>query len=199
VSGTTDTTITAAPSGIVLSRAATVSFSSPNAGASFQCQLDGAAWAACSSPVTYANLSSRTHTFRVRALVGGVADTTPATARWTVPHDDRAMTASAGWTRPAGSTAFLGTLSRAASAGRTLTKSSVTGKRVSLVASPCAGCGSVSVRWNGTLIGTVSLAGPPASQVVILVAAFTTARSGPVVLTTTSAAAVLIDGLAIES
>jgi len=42
----------------------------PAAGAKFECKLDGAKWARCSSPKTYKKLKVGKHTFRVRATAG---------------------------------------------------------------------------------------------------------------------------------
>jgi hypothetical protein len=42
----------------------------PAAGAKFECKLDGAKWAKCSSPKTYKRLKVGKHTFRVRAVSG---------------------------------------------------------------------------------------------------------------------------------
>jgi hypothetical protein len=44
----------------------------PAAGAKFECKLDGAKWAKCSSPRTYSRLKPGTHTFRVRAKTGAL-------------------------------------------------------------------------------------------------------------------------------
>lgn len=44
----------------------------PAAGAKFECKLDNAKWAKCSSPKTYKNLKVRQHTFRVRATANGL-------------------------------------------------------------------------------------------------------------------------------
>ena len=50
------------------------------AGATFQCSLDGAAFAACASPLTTALLADGEHTFAVRARdAAGNVDATPAT------------------------------------------------------------------------------------------------------------------------
>lgn len=54
-------------------------------GAAFECALDGGAFAACISPVSYDSVQSGTHDFAVRAVVGGVPDPTPA--RQTVTID----------------------------------------------------------------------------------------------------------------
>ena len=79
-----DTQITSGPSGLVRTKNASFSFSS-EASAGFECKLDAAAWAACSSPRSYTGLSDRAHTFYVRATdqVGNV-DASPAKRSFTV-------------------------------------------------------------------------------------------------------------------
>ena len=52
------TDITSGPSGHVLSRDATFEFTSSAAGATFECALDGVAFAACSSPTSYSGLTT---------------------------------------------------------------------------------------------------------------------------------------------
>jgi hypothetical protein len=80
-----DTTITAAPPASTQATAASFSFSATEPGSSFECRLDGGAWAACSSPKEHAGLAVGPHTFDVRgADVAGNVDETPATYSWTV-------------------------------------------------------------------------------------------------------------------
>ncbi len=77
------TTITAAPSGPVSMTSASISFTSNEAG-TFQCSLDGAAYAVCTSPRSLTSLTQGAHTFAVRAHdAAGNMDATPATASWT--------------------------------------------------------------------------------------------------------------------
>ena len=79
-----ETTVTSAPIGVVSSRAASISFTS-EAGARFECALDAAAYAACTSPVSYAALADGAHTVSVRAIdAAGNVDASPAVATWSV-------------------------------------------------------------------------------------------------------------------
>ena len=82
-----ETTIAAEPRRRTKSQRATFAFARSDAalGNTFQCQLDGGAFAPCSSPATYTVLGGR-HTFAVRSSSphGVLVDPTPAAASWTV-------------------------------------------------------------------------------------------------------------------
>lgn len=81
-----DTTITSAPSDGT-STSASISFTgTDNVGVDhFDCQLDGGAYASCTSPKTYSGLAVGTHTFNVKAVdAAGNADPSAATATWTI-------------------------------------------------------------------------------------------------------------------
>jgi hypothetical protein len=79
-----DTTIASGPSGAVASTSATFTFTATET-ATFQCSLDGAAFAACTSPVGYSGLAQGSHTFQVQATDGvGNQDATPASRTWSV-------------------------------------------------------------------------------------------------------------------
>jgi hypothetical protein len=55
------------------------------AGASYQCSLDGAAFSSCTSPVSYSGLApGSSHTFAARAVVGAGGDPTPAVEQFTL-------------------------------------------------------------------------------------------------------------------
>jgi hypothetical protein len=80
-----DTTITSGPSGTTKNRTASFAFSATPSGGTFQCRLDTANFASCSSPKTYSLLSFASHIFEVRALDGvGNVDPTPAVRTFTV-------------------------------------------------------------------------------------------------------------------
>ncbi|HET6921116.1 MAG TPA: hypothetical protein VFI46_16880, partial [Jiangellaceae bacterium] len=80
-----DTTITAGPSGTVTATDAAFGFSASETGSTFECRLDSAAFAPCTSPKTYNGLATGSHTFEVRARDGaGILDPTPASRTWTI-------------------------------------------------------------------------------------------------------------------
>jgi hypothetical protein len=83
-----ETTIDSGPDATTLSRSATFSFSADQEGSTFECSLDGAAFAACSSPKTYTSLALGDHELRVRATdPAGNVDATPASRTWKVVPD----------------------------------------------------------------------------------------------------------------
>jgi hypothetical protein len=79
-----DTTITVSPAATTATATASFSFiATPAAGATFECSLDAAAFAACTSPRAYTTIGVGTHTFQVRAVGQAGADATPASFTWT--------------------------------------------------------------------------------------------------------------------
>lgn len=76
-------TISSGPAAQVNTSSASVQFSG-DAGLTFECSLDGAAYAACSSPLSLTGLSDALHTLNVRQTAG-VGVNGPASSRsWTV-------------------------------------------------------------------------------------------------------------------
>lgn len=84
---TPDTRLLSGPVGSVGMDSATFTFDSPDAGAgaTFECSLDGSAFALCTSPVNVSGLAMGVHTFAVRVRDATAnLDPTPATRTWTV-------------------------------------------------------------------------------------------------------------------
>jgi hypothetical protein len=79
------TTIVLGPQGSTGSTSATFRFTSSEAGSTFMCSLDGAAFSICTSPQSYTSLSNGDHTFAVEAVdAAGNVDPNPDVTTWTV-------------------------------------------------------------------------------------------------------------------
>jgi len=84
-----DTTITANPTHLTISHSASFSFTGSDGSgsgvASFECSLDAAAFAACTSPQSYTSLHFGPHRFKVRAIdTLGFVDASPAVYYWVI-------------------------------------------------------------------------------------------------------------------
>ncbi|MGI0024772.1 MAG: hypothetical protein ACREA4_06455, partial [Nitrososphaera sp.] len=80
-----ETTIDSGPANPTASQSAIFAFSSNEAGSTFECSLDGGAFAACTSPTEYTGLAVGDHTFEVRATdASSNTDATPASFAWTI-------------------------------------------------------------------------------------------------------------------
>jgi hypothetical protein len=79
------TTITAGPAADTTAHTASFSFTSNEAGSTFDCRLDGGNWASCSSPRNYSALALGSHIFSVRAKdKAGNVDATAMAWTWRV-------------------------------------------------------------------------------------------------------------------
>ena len=79
-----DTTITNPPNEGLMPANPSFAFTSSEPNSTFECSLDGGAFASCTSPKTYPGLGG-THTFEVRATdSAGLTDNSPAQAQFTV-------------------------------------------------------------------------------------------------------------------
>ena len=117
-----------------------------------------------------------------------------------VPLDDRSLTRSSGWTSGTGTAYYRSTYLRASLFGARLTRTGVVAKRIALLATTCATCGSVKVYWGSTLLKTVNLySRTTVNKKLITVATFTSARSGTLsIKVSSSGKKVIIDGVAIR-
>jgi hypothetical protein len=79
-----DTTITSGPSGTVSTNNVSFTFVSSRSNSTFKCSMDGSAFTTCTSPKGYSGLADGSHTFRVKAKNGTLADKTPASRTFTV-------------------------------------------------------------------------------------------------------------------
>ncbi len=77
--GAPQTILSFKPPATTRDRTPTFKFRSSSAGSVFECKLDGARFKPCRSPFTPKSLSSGRHTLKVRAVLAGVPDSTPAT------------------------------------------------------------------------------------------------------------------------
>lgn len=83
--GAPNTTIDSAPADPTSDATGSFEFASDDAGATFECRLDGGAFSTCPANYTTDALSDGEHTLEVRAVdPAGNADATPATHTWTI-------------------------------------------------------------------------------------------------------------------
>jgi hypothetical protein len=95
------TTIGSGPSGATNDTTPAFTFTSNEAGSTFECRVDGGAWASCTSPHTTATLGEGSHTFQVRATdPAGNLETTPASRTFTVDTTPPGTTITSGPSGP---------------------------------------------------------------------------------------------------
>src|SRR5439155_8837579 len=123
---------------------------------------------------------------------------------WTAPKctsrplDDRALTASTGWTRATGSSYWLQTVTRTTAMNETLNRTGVHLSRVGVLATVCPTCGVVAIKVGSTTIGNISLqASAIQNQKVLFLPAFAPQTGTVTVKSTSSGKTIKIDGLVV--
>ncbi|HXF97241.1 MAG TPA: Ig-like domain-containing protein [Gaiellaceae bacterium] len=77
-------TIASGPNSITNSPNASFTFSSTTSGVTYLCRLDGASFAACTSPKTYSSLAAGQHRFEVKARSSSGLESGVASLTWTI-------------------------------------------------------------------------------------------------------------------
>jgi hypothetical protein len=112
-----------------------------------------------------------------------------------VPIDDRGLFAKS-FSRQTATGYFLGTYSLSTVAGAKLSSTTITAKRLALLATTCATCGKVQVKWKGVSLGTFNLhSATTKHEVLIPLKTLPAVQTGVLQITTVSAARVEIDGV----
>jgi lysozyme len=75
----------------------------------------------------------------------------------TVPIDERAFTASDGWTGERAAGFFMGTALATSMRGASLLHTALVARRIRVMAETCATCGRVQVMWRGRVVGAYDL------------------------------------------
>jgi len=115
----------------------------------------------------------------------------------TRPLDDRALAASAGWTRPAASGYYLNTFTTTKTLRSSLSRT-VTFRQLALVATRCPTCGSVSIYSGTTLLRTINLAASTTiRQSLFLLPVVSTRTAAVSIRVTSSGKLIQIDGLGV--
>ena len=91
-----NTTIVNQPPPATNSQAASFTFNSSLAGSTFECSLDGEVYQGCESPRSFFSLDEGDHLFKVRAVMGGLIDATPAEVAWTIDRSAPATSITSG-------------------------------------------------------------------------------------------------------
>jgi Bacterial Ig domain len=156
--------------------------------------------ATAATTATLAGTYGRTFCFHVRARdrVGNVSPWVPRCT--SVPLRATSLSYTKYWTRLTNPVYFSGVAFSTNRNGQSASLASVQGQHMWLLATKCAACGTVQVRWNNVPIANVNLKNPvTVRHVAIPIAAFATPKAGSLRFYNTSpnGRLVIIEGLAI--
>jgi hypothetical protein len=148
----------------------------------------------------FTGVQGQTHCFRVRAR-DRAGNVTPYSAeRCTAfPFDDRALTASDGWTRKSALGYFLNTYTTGKRQGATLTRRDVHASAIMVEVTKCPACGSIAVVADGHVVDTFDLSAPTTRFKRVLIVNLSSPINGDVqVRITSSDQRVEIDALGVS-
>lgn len=180
-----DTSIETGPAGTTTEKEPEFTFTADEPGASFECALDAATFATCTSPFTAAGLEDGPHTLVVRATdPAGNIDSSPATRQFTLtpgptgPTGDTTPTEPTG---PTGPTTPTGPTQPTGPTGPTLPNSHIKITKTKL--NSMTGTAILSVRVSGpgkiTLQGTASVTGTIKKSSAVTTVKIPVAPRGP--------------------
>jgi hypothetical protein len=215
VDGTPPLISLSAPGPVTMGLKSTATWSGSDPGgtgvASYDVQYDTApwngpysawAWAKMATTLTTSSLATgygRTVCFRVRATDRAGNQSVWAQRCTSIPVRARSMTYSRLWTRATNAAYFSGEAFATKYNGQNATLAGLQAQHMWLIATKCASCGSLQVRWNNVVIGNVSLVSPTTvHHVLIPIAAWTAPKAGTlrVYVTSPSGRSVIVEGLA---
>jgi hypothetical protein len=119
-----------------------------------------------------------------------------------VPLDDRALSASSGWSRLNGSGFFNNTYTKSTTFGKSLSKSGIHAKRIQVMVEKCPKCGKIKIYWKGVLKHTYSLFASGVRKKVFLSAvSLGSVQTGTlkIVVSSPTGKVVIIDALAVSA
>ena len=146
--------LTQTPPSTTSSTDATFAFTDGENNVVFKCSLDGAAYTACTSPITYHNLSASIHTFAVIACDAAGNCSAAATFTWTVTTQSFTVNGNAVGTFYPGASALPINLVITNPFNTTLTVTSVT---VTITGTNHAACGAGNFTVVQNLQGSVDI------------------------------------------
>jgi hypothetical protein len=157
--------------------------------------------AVTATSASFTGTPGSTYCFSARALdaVGNLS-TWSAEKCTALPLNNTSLAHSSGWSKVTARGYYLKSYSVSSRPGASLTRTGVVAKRIAVVVTKCATCGTLGVYWNGTLLKKLNLAASTtAKKQLITVAGWASPRSGAVKLVVLSSGRpVIVEGLGVR-